>query len=44
MSACTILDDQIKEAQKDDVELMKINAQTGEYKAPDFRVNQYGIL
>jgi hypothetical protein len=39
-----ILDDQIKEAQKDDVELMKINAQTGEYKAPDFRVNQYGIL
>jgi hypothetical protein len=44
VSVHPILDDQIKEAQKDDVELMKINAQTGEYKAPDFRVNQYGIL
>jgi hypothetical protein len=39
-----VLDDQIKEAQKDDEELMKIKAQTGENKAPDFRVDQYGIL
>jgi hypothetical protein len=39
-----ILDDQIKEAWKDDEELMKIKAQTGENKAPDFRVDQYRIL
>jgi hypothetical protein len=39
-----ILDDQIKEAQRDDEELMKIKAQTGESKAPDFRVDQYGTL
>jgi hypothetical protein len=32
------------EAQKDDEELMKIKAQTGENKAPDFRVEQYEIL
>jgi hypothetical protein len=31
-----VLYDQIKEAQKDDEELMKIKAQTGENKAPDF--------
>jgi ribonuclease HI len=37
-----ILDDQIKEAQKDDAELMKIKAQTGENKALNFRVDQYG--
>jgi hypothetical protein len=39
-----VLDDQIKEAQKDDEELIKIKVQTGENKAPDFRVDQYGIL
>jgi hypothetical protein len=39
-----ILDEQIKEAQKDDEELMKIKAQTGENKALDFRVEQYEIL
>jgi hypothetical protein len=39
-----VLDDQIKEAQKDDEELMKIKVQTGENKASDFRVAQYGIL
>jgi hypothetical protein len=39
-----ILDDQIKEAQNDDKELMKIKSQTGENKAPDFRVDQYGTL
>jgi hypothetical protein len=39
-----ILDDQIKEAQKDDAELMKIKAQTRENKTLDFRVDQYGIL
>jgi hypothetical protein len=39
-----ILDDQIKEAQKDDAELMKIKAQTSENKTLDFRVDQYGIL
>jgi hypothetical protein len=39
-----VLDDQIKEAQKDDEKLMKIKAQTGENKAPDFRVFQYEIL
>jgi hypothetical protein len=39
-----ILDGQIKEAQKDDEELVKIKVQTGENKAPHFRVGQYGIL
>jgi hypothetical protein len=39
-----VLDDQIMEAQKDDEELMKIKTQTGENKAPDFRVDQYGTL
>jgi hypothetical protein len=39
-----ILDEQIKEAQKDDEELMKIKAQTGENKAPNFRVHRYDIL
>jgi hypothetical protein len=39
-----VLDDQIKEAQKDDEELIKIKAQTGENKAPDCRVDQYGTL
>jgi hypothetical protein len=39
-----ILDDHIKEAQKDDKELMKIKVQTRENKAPDFRVDQYRIL
>jgi hypothetical protein len=34
-----ILEDQIKEAQKEDEELMKIKAQTGENKAPNFRVD-----
>jgi ribonuclease HI len=44
LSVCPILDDQIKEAQKDDEELMRIKGQTGENKAPDFRVHQYGTL
>jgi hypothetical protein len=44
LSVHPILDDQTKEAQKDEVELMKIKAQTTENKAPDFRVDQYGIL
>jgi hypothetical protein len=44
LSVCPILDDQIKEAQKDDEELMRIKGQTGENKAPDFRVDQYGTL
>jgi hypothetical protein len=44
LSVRPILNDQIKEAQKDDAELMKIKAQTGENKAPDFRVDQYGTL
>jgi hypothetical protein len=39
-----VLDDQIMEAQKDDKELVKIKTQTGENKASDFRVDQYGIL
>jgi hypothetical protein len=39
-----VLDDQIKEAQTDDKELMKIKVQTEENKAPDFRVDQYGTL
>jgi hypothetical protein len=39
-----VLDNQIKEAQKEDEELMKIKTQTGENKAPDFRVDQYGTL
>jgi hypothetical protein len=39
-----VIDDQIKESQKDDVELMKIKAQTRENKAPDFRVDQYETL
>jgi hypothetical protein len=44
LSVHLILDDQIKEAQKDDTELIKIKAQTGENKDLDFRVDQYGIL
>jgi hypothetical protein len=44
LSMCPILDDQIKESQKDDEELMRIKAQNGENKAPDFRVDQYGTL
>jgi hypothetical protein len=44
LSVHPILDDRIKEAQKDDAELMKIKAQTGENKALNFRVDQYGIL
>jgi hypothetical protein len=44
LSVCPIIYDQIKEAQKDDAKLMKIKAQTGENKAPNFRVDQYGIL
>jgi ribonuclease HI len=39
-----VLDDQIKKTQKDDEELMKIKTQTGENKAPDFRVDQYETL
>jgi hypothetical protein len=39
-----VLDDQIKEAQRDDEELMKIKTQIGENKAPYFRVDQYGTL
>jgi hypothetical protein len=44
LSVCSILDDQIKETQKDDEELMRIKGQTGENKAPDFRVDQYETL
>jgi hypothetical protein len=44
LSMNPILDDQIKEAQKGDEELMKIKAQTEENKALDFRVDQYGVL
>jgi hypothetical protein len=44
LSVCPILDDQIKEAQKDDEELMRIKGQTGENKSLDFRVDQYGTL
>jgi hypothetical protein len=39
-----VLNNQIMEAQKDDEELMKIKAQTGENKALDFRVDQYRTL
>jgi hypothetical protein len=39
-----VLNGQFMEAQKDDEELMKIKAQTGENKAPDFRVDQYRTL
>jgi hypothetical protein len=39
-----VLNDQIKKAYKDDEELMKIKAQTGENKASYFRVDQYKIL
>jgi hypothetical protein len=39
-----VLNDQIKKAYKDDEELMKIKAQTGENKASYFRVDQYEIL
>jgi hypothetical protein len=44
ISVHPILDDQIKKAQKDDEELMKIKVQTGENKTSDFRVDRYGIL
>jgi hypothetical protein len=44
LSLHPILDEQIKEAQKDDENLMKIKVQTGENKAKDFRVDRYGIL
>jgi hypothetical protein len=44
LSIHPVLDEQIKEAQKDDEELKKIKAQTGENKAPNFRVDQYGTL
>jgi hypothetical protein len=39
-----VLDDQIKEAQKDVEELMKIKVQSGENKVLDFRVDQYETL
>jgi hypothetical protein len=39
LSVHPIPDDQIKETQKDDAELMKIKAQTGENKAQDFRLD-----
>jgi hypothetical protein len=39
-----VLDNQIKEAQKDDEELMKIKVQTGENKAQNFKVDQYETL
>jgi hypothetical protein len=44
LSVHPILDNQIKEVQKDDKELMKIKTQIGENKAPDFRADQYGVL
>jgi hypothetical protein len=44
LSVHPILEDQIKEAQKDDEKLIKIKDQTGENKAPDFRVDQYWTL
>jgi hypothetical protein len=39
-----ILDDQIKETQKDDEELMKIKTRIEENKVPNFRVDQYETL
>jgi hypothetical protein len=39
LSVQPIPDDQIKETQKDDTELMKIKAQIGENKAQDFRLD-----
>jgi hypothetical protein len=44
LSMCPILDNQIKEAQKDDEELIRIKTQTGENKSPDFRIDQYETL
>jgi transposase InsO family protein len=44
LSVRPVLDDQIKEAQKDDEKLIEIKAQTGENKAPDFRVDKDGVL
>jgi hypothetical protein len=44
LSVRPVLDDQIKEAQKDDEKLMEIKGQTGENKAPDFRVDKDGAL
>jgi hypothetical protein len=44
LSVHPILDDHINEAHKDGEGLMKMKAQTGENKSPNFRVNQYGIL
>jgi hypothetical protein len=41
---CPIQGNQIKEAQKDDEELIRIKAQTGENKAPYFRIDQYVTL
>jgi hypothetical protein len=43
LSVEPVLDDLIKEAQKDDKRLMKIKAQTGENKAPDFSVDKDGV-
>jgi hypothetical protein len=40
----SVLDNQIKEAQKNDEELMKIKAQTRENKTLYFRVDQYKTL
>jgi hypothetical protein len=44
LSVQPVLDDHIKEAQKDDEKLMEIKGQTGENKAPDFRVDNDGAL
>jgi hypothetical protein len=40
----TTLEDRIREAQSSDQELMKIRKQTGENKAPGFRVDDKGTL
>ena len=37
-------EDQIRKAQSSDKDLMKIQMQTGENKAPDFKVNNEGTL
>ena len=38
------LEDRIRKAQRSDKRLMKIRKQTGENKAPDFRIDNKGIL
>ena len=44
MSSQPTLEDKIRKAQSLDKDLMEIRMQTGENKAPDFRVDNKGIL